>query len=89
VASIVLSEKIKSKYVVGFEITSQGLKYGDIDKGHPILLIYRNNKTIHNITANFELQKGDFVYVLADNQSATSFKNRLESLSSKNKNTKQ
>jgi len=89
VASIVLSEKIKSKYVVGFEITSQGLKYGDIDKGDPILLIYRNNKTIHNITANFELQKGDFVYVLADNQSATSFKNRLESLSSKNKNTKQ
>jgi NhaP-type Na+/H+ and K+/H+ antiporter len=74
VASIVLSEKIKSKYVVGFEITSQGLKYGDIDKGDPILLIYRNNETIHNITADFELQKGDFVYVLADNQSATSLK---------------
>ncbi len=89
VTSIVLSEKIKSKYVVGFEIISQGLKYGDIDKGDPILLIYRNDETIHNMTADFELQKGDFVYILADNQSAVSFKNRLESLSSRSKNTKQ
>ena len=41
VAGIVLSEKLKSKYVVGFEITSQGLKYEDIDRGDPILLVYR------------------------------------------------
>ncbi len=88
-AGIVLSEKLKSKYVVGFEINTQGLKYGDIDKGDPILLVYRNNETIHNMTADFELQKGDFVYVLADNQSAASFKSRLESLSSKKQNTKQ
>jgi voltage-gated potassium channel Kch len=89
VAGIVLSEKLKSKYVVGFEITSQGLKYGDIDKGDPILLVYRSNEIIHNLTADFGLQKGDFVYVLADNQSAASFKNRLDSLSSRNKNIKQ
>ena len=89
VAGIVLSEKLKSKYVVGFEITTQGLKYGDIDKGDPILLVYRNEEIIHNLTADFELQKGDFVYVLTDNQSAASFKDRLDSLSLKNKNTKQ
>ena len=88
-ADLVLSEKLKSKYVVGFEINSQGIKYGDIDKGDPILLVYRNNETIHNLTADFELQKGDFVYVLADNQSAASFKKRLDSFSSKNKSTKQ
>ena len=87
-AGIVLSEKLKSKYVVGFEINMQGLKYGDLDKSDPILLIYRNNETIHNMTADFELQKGDFVYVLADNQSAAPFKSRIESLSAKNKNTK-
>ncbi len=89
VAGIVLSEKLKSKFVVGFEITSQDLKYGDIDKGDPILLVYRNEEIIHNLTPDFELQKGDFVYILADNQSAASFKNRLESFSSRNKNTKQ
>jgi Trk K+ transport system NAD-binding subunit len=89
VTGIVLSEKLKSKYVVGFEIISQGIKYEDIDKGDPILLVYRNNETFHNMTADFELQKGDFVYVLADNQSAASFKNRLDSLSSRNKNIKQ
>lgn len=89
VAGIVLSEKLKSKYVVGFEITSQGLKYGDIDRGDPILLVYRNNEIIHNLTADFELQKGDFVYVLADNQSAASFKKRLDLLSSRNKNSNQ
>ncbi len=89
VAGIVLSEKLKSKYVVGFEITSQGLKYGDIDKGDPILLVYRNTELIHNLTADFGLQKGDFVYVLADNQTAASFKKRLDSLSSRNKDSKQ
>jgi voltage-gated potassium channel len=86
VAGIVLSEKLKSKYVVGFEITSQELRYGDIDKGDPILLVYRNDKIIHNMTSEFELQQGDFVYVLADNQSAASFKRRLDSLSSGHKN---
>ena len=80
VAGIVLSEKLKSKYVIGFEITSQGIKYGDIDRGDPILLIYRNGEIIHNMTADFELQKGDYLYILADNQSAASFKKRLESL---------
>ena len=89
VAGIVLSEKLKSKYVVGFEITSQGLKYGDIDRGDPILLVYRNNEIIHNLTADFGLQKGDFVYILADNQSAASFKKRLDLLSSRNKNSNQ
>ena len=49
VAGIVLSEKLKSKYVVGFEITSPGLKYEDIDKGDPILLVYRNDEIIHNL----------------------------------------
>jgi voltage-gated potassium channel len=88
-AALVFSERLKSKHVVGFEINSQGIKYGDIDKGDPILLVYRNNETIHNLTADFELEKGDFVYVLADNQSAASFKKRLDSFSSKNKSTKQ
>jgi Trk K+ transport system NAD-binding subunit len=88
-AGLVFSERLKSKHVVGFEINSQGIKYGDIDKGDPILLVYRNNEIIHNLTTDFELQKGDFVYVLADNQSAASFKNRLDSLYSRNKNTKQ
>jgi voltage-gated potassium channel len=81
VAGIVLSEKLKSKYVVGFEIKAEGIKYGDVDKGDPILLVYRNGEIIHNMTADFELQKGDFLYILADNQSATSFKKRLESIS--------
>ncbi|HVP16226.1 MAG TPA: NAD-binding protein [candidate division Zixibacteria bacterium] len=80
VAGIVLSEKLKSKYVVGFEITAQGIKYGDVDRGDPILLVYRNGEIIHDMTADFELQKGDFLYILADNQSAASFKKRLESL---------
>lgn len=83
VAGIVLSEKLKSKYVVGFEITSQGIKYGDIDRGDPVLLVYRNGEIIHNMTDNFELQKGDFLYILADNLSAASFKKRLESLPEK------
>ena len=78
-----LSEKLKSKYVVGFEITSQGIKYGDIDRGDPVLLVYRNGEIIHNMTDNFELQKGDFLYILADDQSAASFKKRLESLPAK------
>jgi voltage-gated potassium channel len=80
VAGIVVSEKLQSKYVVGFEITAQGIKYGDIDRGDPILLVYRNGEIIHNMAADFELQKGDFLYMLADNQSAASFKKRLESL---------
>jgi len=87
-AGLVFSERLKSKHVVGFEINSQGIKYGDIDKGDPILLVYRNNEIIHNLTTDFELQKGDFVYVLADNQSAASFKNILDSLYSRSKNTK-
>jgi voltage-gated potassium channel len=33
VAGIVMSEKLKSKYVVGFEIPAQGIKYGDVDRG--------------------------------------------------------
>jgi voltage-gated potassium channel len=80
VAGIVMSEKLQSKYVVGFEITAQGIKYGDVDRGDPILMVYRSGEVIHNMTADFELQKGDFLYILADNQSATSFKKRLESL---------
>ncbi|MGB8780720.1 MAG: NAD-binding protein [Candidatus Bathyarchaeia archaeon] len=86
VAGIVLSEKLKSKYVIGFEITSEGIKYGDIDRGDPILLVYRNGEIIHNMTADFELQKGDYLYILADNQSAASFKKRLESLPRKHDN---
>jgi Trk K+ transport system NAD-binding subunit len=85
VAGIVLSEKLQSKYVVGFEITAQGIKYGDIDRGDPILLVYRNGEIIHNMTAGFDLQKGDFLYILADNQSAASFKKRLESLPTRHK----
>jgi voltage-gated potassium channel len=80
VAGIVLSERLKSKYVVGFEITAQGIKYGDIGRGEPILLVYRNGEIIHDMTADFELQKGDFLYILADNQSAASFRKKLESL---------
>ncbi len=83
------THKTVLRTIAKYEINSEGIKYGDLDKGDPILLVYRNNETIHNLTADFELQKGDFVYVLADNQSAASFKNRLNSLSSRNKNIKQ
>jgi hypothetical protein len=40
------------------------------------------------MTADFDLQKGDFLYVLADNQSASSFKKRLDALSTKDKDVK-
>jgi hypothetical protein len=53
---------------------AQGIKYGDIEGGDPILLVYRNGEIIHNMTVDFELQKGDFLYILTDNQSAASFK---------------
>lgn len=88
VAGIVLSERLKSKYIVGFEITSRGIRYGDVDRGDPILLVYRNGEVIHNLTADFELRQGDFIYVLTDNQSAASFKRRLDSMATKIKDSR-
>jgi Trk K+ transport system NAD-binding subunit len=82
ITGVFLTDRLKSRHIAEFEITTSGIKYGDIKGICPILLISRKDEVICDMGGDFKLQKGDFIYALIDPESLKAFRERLKSLSS-------
>ncbi|VVB86853.1 Calcium-gated potassium channel MthK [uncultured archaeon] len=82
ITGVFLTDRLKSRHIAEFEITTSGIKYGDIKGICPILLISRKDEVIYDMSGDFQLQQGDFVYVLIDHESLKAFRERLKSLGS-------
>ncbi|VVB87818.1 Glutathione-regulated potassium-efflux system protein KefB [uncultured archaeon] len=82
ITGVFLTERLKSRHIAEFEITASGIKYGDLKGICPILLISRKEEVIYDMSDDFQLHSGDFVYALIDHESLKAFRERLKSLSS-------
>ncbi|VVB88078.1 Calcium-gated potassium channel MthK [uncultured archaeon] len=82
ITGVFLTDRLKSRHIAEFEITASGIKYSDIKGICPILLVSRKDEVIYDMGSDFQLQKGDFVYVLIDHESLKAFRERLKSLGS-------
>ncbi len=82
ITGIFLTDRLKSRHIAEFEITTSGIKYGDLKGICPILMISRKDEVIYDMNSDFQLQSGDFIYALIDHESLKAFRERLKSLSS-------
>ncbi len=81
ITGVFLTERLKSRHIAEFEITTSGVRYGDLKGICPILMISRKEEVIYDMSDDFKLQGGDVVYTLIDNESLKAFRERLKSLS--------
>lgn len=77
ITGVFLTDRLKSRHIAEFEITTSGIKYGDIQGICPILLISRKDEVICDMGGDFQLQKGDFIYALIDPESLKRISNYL------------
>jgi voltage-gated potassium channel len=84
IAGVFLTENLRSRHVAEFEVTNSGAKYGCMNKIAPILMVSRNGNVIVDFDDNFELMKGDLVYVLTDHSSLADFREALSSVAAQN-----
>jgi len=82
ITGVFLTDRLKSRHIAEFEITASGIKYGNLKGICPMLLISRKDEVIYDMSDDFQLQKGDFIYVLIDHESLKAFRERLRSLGS-------
>ena len=83
VAGVFLTDTLRSRHVAEFEVKSSGMRYGQLNKIAPILMVSRRGNVIVDLMDNFELLKGDYIYVLTDHQSLSAFRNAIKELGSK------
>ncbi len=82
ITGVFLTDRLKSRHIAEFEITTSGIKYGDLKGICPILMISRKDEVIYDMSGDFQLQSGDVVYALIDHESLKTFRERLRSLCS-------
>jgi voltage-gated potassium channel len=82
VAGVFLTDNLRSRHVAEFQVKSDGIRYGQISKIAPVLLISRKGETIYDMKDDFQLQSGDLVYVLTDHESLKAFRKALSELES-------
>ncbi len=81
ITGVFLTERLKSRHIAEFEITTSGIKYGELKGICPILMISRKEEVIYDMSDDFQLLSGDVVYTLIENESLKAFRERLKSLS--------
>ncbi|VVB89332.1 Glutathione-regulated potassium-efflux system protein KefB [uncultured archaeon] len=81
ITGVFLTDRLKSRHIAEFEITTSGIKYGDLKGICPILMVSRKEEVIYDMSNDFQLLIGDFVYALIDNESLKAFREKLKSLS--------
>jgi voltage-gated potassium channel len=77
VAGVFLTDNLRSRHIAEFEVSSSGAKYGKLNKLAPVLMITRNGDVLRDLHDDFELTKGDLIYVLTDHESLSDFKKAL------------
>ncbi len=82
ITGVFLTNRLKSRHIAEFEITISRIKYGDLKGICPILMIFRKNEVIYDMSGDFQPQSGDFIFALIDHESLKTFRERLRSLCS-------
>ena len=80
-SGILFADKLRSKYVVDFEVETSGATYGDTKGVCPVFMVSRHGDFIYELKDDFPLEKGDRVYALVDRDSVKAFGDKLKSLS--------
>ena len=79
VAGVLITDRLKNMHLAEFEVPAQ-VSYREIKGASPVIAVYHDGLVKEDISDDFQLEKGDYVYLLSEPTGIMGFKERLDSL---------